>query len=192
LEILSPRADSRREEEVSEMKSGCRRDWKNRKGTTGNGRDVLAVLGAILLLAGCAPVIDNLPGDVPKGYVECRWSGNPGFPLRISLAQEGAPAVYHTKEGSGRIRFAARPGAYVLEVSSIGDAEILSTVAKGNKPFGPLPANERETLEIQVWAGMKTLVDIDFERQDSWSDWIGRPISGSYLMSLAGRAPGPK
>ena len=155
----------------------------------------ILALGVLLFVSNCAPVIDNLPKNVPKGYIDCRWQGNPGFPLMFSLFPEGTDAdpfaVYRTDDKGGRVRFAARPGAYVLIVSSIGDAEFLSTIAKGSKPFGPLPANEREALSLEVWAGMKTAVGVDFERQDSWSNWAGRPIAGSYLMTLAAETPVP-
>ncbi|MCK4548072.1 MAG: hypothetical protein KAW17_11605 [Candidatus Eisenbacteria sp.] len=156
----------------------------------------ILVLCAVVLATGCATCIDNLPGGVPKGYIECSWQSNPGFPLVFSLhegtgthlgdlrSDEVPTAAYHSKSGRGKFRFAARPGVHTLVVSSTGEAETLSPFARGSGAFGPMPANEREILRVEVSEGMTTPVRIVFERQDSWADWEGREVKGTYLMRL--------
>jgi hypothetical protein len=162
----------------------------------------LLTLVTVLVLAGCGAVIDNLPKDVPKGYVICSWEANPGFPLVFRLypgagerpgdSREGEVpfAEYRTDNGSGRVRFAARPGFHTLVVSSIGDDDTLAPFRRGNDRFGPMPANEQEVLRIEVFDGMKTPVRMTFERQDSWADWEGDlTIEGAYLLIMAAETP---
>lgn len=160
----------------------------------------VSVLIVVAGFGGCAPVIDNLPEGAPRGYVECRWQSNPGFPLKFSLSPaSGAGAgvgsvleevpVYRSRDDEGKIRFVARPGPHTLTVSSIGDAESMSILDKGSNPLGALPANERERVRVEVPEGMTTVVTINFKRQDTWSDWVGRDVPGTFMMVLSSGGP---
>lgn len=178
-------------------------DWfPERPGVRARYVRVVSVLIVVAGFAGCAPVIDNLPEGAPRGYLECKWQSNPGFPLMITLSpgadvrgkvkESGEdPPTFTSRDRDGKIRFAARPGIHTLTVSSIGEAESMSILDKGNNPLGALPANEREEVRVEVPEGVTMLVTIDFKRQDTWSDWVGRDVPGIFMMMLSsgGLAP---